>query len=560
MAAPADSQHLTIRAPLDTDWPWRLFTLLACAITAHLLLSPLGFNPTDDGFVLAQSRRILSGEVPHRDFISVRPAGSGYIHVLDLLLGGEHTFLVSRLIYWLEIAIVCWCWLEIVIARSRLRPGHFGAAPLAVVAFMLSTHTFPAMAWHTVDGILLASLGFLLAGRGGRISGLLGYALIGAAAICKQNFLPLLPLAVILLGDAWRLGAWAAALSVPALYGVGLVAVGAARDMRLQLAAMTGLREGGLERYVSTPWFAAGVVAGALIHTLLRFTRPRSTGPLGALPWLAPAAMGLLIAIAARRMNANGFQFIDTDVLLLLGATIGALLTSLGRGRAAVDRRAATFVAALGLCSAISRGYQTPAHVAGPLAIVLALGVPGLFDPPSRPQAMRAGFACAVAVLLFVGPRWWSGRRDHLVHELTAPSLTRDLSGVLPGGAGIRTDENTFALLQDLRETVDRQRGSRYAIIVDVPGWWACARQRNPLPTDWPQAIELPTEALQMRFSASVIAQRADLAVLVQRSYVVRAAEGFVPLDMNNPYYGAAIWVTRTLQRESETRYWGVYR
>src|SRR5206468_857052 len=49
-------------------------------LAAHALLSPLGFNPTDDGFVLAYSRRILLGQVPHRDFIMIRPALSPLLH------------------------------------------------------------------------------------------------------------------------------------------------------------------------------------------------------------------------------------------------------------------------------------------------------------------------------------------------------------------------------------------------------------------------------------------------------------------------------------------------
>ncbi len=42
--------------------PWSL------ASVAHVLLSDLGFNPTDDGFVLARSRRIAAGEIPHDAF------------------------------------------------------------------------------------------------------------------------------------------------------------------------------------------------------------------------------------------------------------------------------------------------------------------------------------------------------------------------------------------------------------------------------------------------------------------------------------------------------------
>jgi hypothetical protein len=111
----------------------------------------------------------------------------------------------------------------------------------------------------------------------------------------------------------------------------------------------------------------------------------------------------------------------------------------------------------------------------------------GLFDEQSRQRAVQLGLACAVAVTIVVAPHWWSARRDHISHESTAPLLTRDLGGVLPGGMGIRTDDSTYAMLADLRLNVDRLNGKPYAILVDGAGWWACAAQRNPLASDWPQ-------------------------------------------------------------------------
>lgn len=68
-----------------------LILLGVLASVAHLLFSPLGFNPTDDGFVLAMSRRLLEGEVPHRDFISIRPVASAVFHKPLVALGGAVT-------------------------------------------------------------------------------------------------------------------------------------------------------------------------------------------------------------------------------------------------------------------------------------------------------------------------------------------------------------------------------------------------------------------------------------------------------------------------------------
>ncbi len=540
-------------------WTWRLVTLLACAAAAHLLLSPLGFTLTDDGFVLAQSRRILAGEIPHLDFISIRPAGSAYLHVVDLLLGGEHTFLVSRLIYWVEVAITCWAWLEISLARNNFRLNGLGSLPYAMLAFMLSTHAFPPMAWYTVDGVALASLGFLLSGRRDRASWI-GYGLIGAAAVCKQNFLPLVPLAVLLQGDARRPWAWVAGLFVPALYISAMVILGAAHEMSGQLTAVTGLFESGLKPYTNTLWFPAGVGLGALVTSAVRRDRLGARMPASAVPWLALGLSWSILVFSARHVNADEFRFIDHDAFLLFGMVGGFTLASLGGGAYSAVCRATTFVLALGWCSGISQGYLTPAHVCGPLVTSLTLGLVGLFEQSSRERALRVGIVSAAVAVVLVAPQWWSARRDHIHEEGTAPTLTHDLGGVLPGGSGIRTDDSTYSMLADLRLNVDRLKGGRYAILVDGPGWWACAAQRNPLPADWPEAMELCTEPLQVRLTGSILEQRGRIAILVQKARAGVLSKRFVPMGDGNLFYGAALWTIHNLRRESETRYWEVYR
>src|SRR5262249_55336087 len=148
----------------------------------------------------------------------------------------------------------------------------------------------------------------------------------------------------------------------------------------------------------------------------------------------------------------------------------------------------------------------------------------------------------------------------HIYHETTAPLLVRDLAGVLPGGSGIRTDDSTYAMLADLRSNVDRLHGASYGILVDGPGWWCCSTQRNPLPSDYPNGVELDTKALQTRFTAEIVRQRGETVFLVQKSMAIFASQGFVPVERTNSFFGAVAWARQNLTKESETRYWAVYR
>ena len=66
-----------------------LFILIVAAI-CHFLFSPYGFNPTDEGFVLSATNRVLHGQIPHVDFSSVRPLGYAYLHIPELLISKSH--------------------------------------------------------------------------------------------------------------------------------------------------------------------------------------------------------------------------------------------------------------------------------------------------------------------------------------------------------------------------------------------------------------------------------------------------------------------------------------
>lgn len=546
------SQPLVPKAAwLGAGWPWRLAVLLACAIGAHALLSPLGFNPTDDGFILAQSRRILSGEVPHRDFITIRPAGSVFLHTVDLL-GGDHTFLFSRLLYWLEVAVSCWVWLEIAIARFGLSRANLFAVPLGVLAFMLSTHAFPPMAWHTVDGVLLGSVGFFLSGSSRRGVGALGYLAIGLAAICKQNFLPLVPVAILVHGDVRRPMPWIAGLLPIVTYVTWIGAAGGWRDLWVQVGAQTDLAESGFWPYLRSPWFGIGVAIGAIAGT--SWGR-RGTPMHGRLALPALILVWAVVGFAGMRIDAPDFEFIGRDSLVLLGLAAGVTVS----GRRIVPPGAGVFLVALAWCSGISKGYQSAAHVAGPLASVAILSVVARTREGS-PGIVRWTMACALLGLGIVTPHWWSARHDHILHESTAPLLTQDLGGIFPGARGVRTNVTTKAVLVDLRDAVASAPQRPYAILVDGAAWWACAPQRNPLPADWPQSIELPTLELQGRFSRAIVDRRGKLSLILQKAHIGSLGDRLVSIDERNEYFGAATWTRHTCELVAERRFWSIYQ
>ncbi|MCX7624792.1 MAG: hypothetical protein N2Z21_01045, partial [Candidatus Sumerlaeaceae bacterium] len=210
-------------------WIFLSFPLLA--IVCHLIYSPLGFNPTDDGLQLAFARRVLHGEIPHRDFISVRPALSYYAWAPAVALFGDRVLLLSRGIVWLQWAAItaAWTWLFArALPKNHLQSAEITAA--GIIAFATSVHHFPIMPWHTTDGLMLASLGLMLTCSSRPVRRSLGWFIIGLAPLCKQSFVPLVPLLLLLSLDRKRWQAWMLATAPTFFYACALVMAGAGKD------------------------------------------------------------------------------------------------------------------------------------------------------------------------------------------------------------------------------------------------------------------------------------------------------------------------------------------
>jgi hypothetical protein len=544
----------------QAGWPVRLAMALVMALAAHFSLSRLGFNPTDDGFILAQSRRLLSGEVPHLDFISIRPVGSALLHIPELLVGADHAFLVSRLVYWLEVATAGWCWLEMLLSATGRKVNAVTAGVLLSMAFMLSSHAFPPMAWHTVDGIWLASLGLLALRSGGGRVPLLGLALIGGASLCKQNFLPLIPLSIFLSGRSRDPLAWLAALSLPLSYGAVVAALGGGLDMLRQLVALRTPDAVGPSWSPRLAWLAGAAILGlaacrALGGEAAHGARGRAWATARLL--LGWSLAWGVIAWAGTELDDPHFAFLDRGSFVIAGASTGATL-ALAWARRSPLIRPAFILLVLGATSMVSLGYQTMAHVAGPLALLLTFACleAGADRGSESRLIVRLG---AVAAFVVIALHWVSARTNYIYNERAASSLTHALDDVWPGGRGLVSNPDMHAVLADLTSCVDQLGGRQYAILVDAPGWWAHARQRNPLPADWPQSIELCNEQLQSRFSLAVIQNRGRTTYIVQRILLNDVASGFTPVPADNLYYGAIGWVRANLRRTGQTTYWDLY-
>lgn len=488
------------------------FAFLTLApLFAHLLYSALGFNPAHDGAVLAAARRLLEGQAPHRDFICLHPALSPLLHAPILLLGGEHVLLLARLFAWFQLAAIAWAWAAL---TDRLLKGFFnlpGLVALAVLGMAFSAASFPAMAWHALNGLFLAALGLALCLGGRPALKIGGYILCGCAVLCKPSFAVFAPV-VLLTTDDWRRAKYWLAAALPGIaYLLFLASSGALPEAAAQMFPWPVVRESlrasrfRLGMYIAAGYFGMRLIYGAPVFALAR-----------RLPWLNPG-LGWAIICAAPLIPDFIALFgdaLDDNTLNLFWALAGAGLYfgMEADGRRRVFGRMAGWAIALAWAAAVTPFRVSPAVCGG--ILLASLAVMGLAIVNSA--AVRALVLAILAGAAMLGLD--HGRRLMAAREIPAGSPAYPLDELYPGARGIYAGANTHAFAADLQAAVALagQWPRPYAIIPDCPGYWAASGQANPLPFDGLREIEYYNPALADGVIEAMAALRSNVTILVQ--------------------------------------------
>ncbi|MDR2011352.1 MAG: hypothetical protein LBQ22_12810 [Bacteroidales bacterium] len=152
-----------------------------------------GFNPTDEGVVIAQSWRVINGEIPHKDFISIRPAGSGIFHTIDFIFPGS---LVenSRWIVLFQYFVIALC-VSLLFYREINKKYNIYGSPVILVSMIIAGFTLTVLnynlfPWTTVDALFWTSIALpLIFSDKNKLKNYIGLILLAFAALSRQTFL-----------------------------------------------------------------------------------------------------------------------------------------------------------------------------------------------------------------------------------------------------------------------------------------------------------------------------------------------------------------------------------
>lgn len=498
-------------------------------ILVFVLFGRIGFSPTDEGTILAQSYRILHGQVPHQDFVFARPTGSGLLHIIDFGIPMA-LFEASRLIGIFEIVLYSsfFAWFI-----YRIPPWRWGVihALGALGAAMINFHVFFLGSWYTEDGLLFAAIGLVALESGlrrnSRRSVYGGMFALGLAPFMKQSFafVPLIGAAWIWLhmrgrGDPDRRKVAFVGLAVAALplaaYCAALGVLGGLDDFMLQISKarpvwgrefvthLADARDGALS--------LALIVVFAILAVALRRRRRSSLAPAAGNDRTGLIVRVLLSGILIVVPVASRLEFGGIWAIVLTWCLVVWLLLDLPRG---IDGNG-LIIAAIAWMTALSWGIASPNLVGGTIVLYVLHRAWRDSPPIAGPAARRVLTALVAFAVIVVGARFYRTRTNEPYLERPASALTSDLHAISPSFGHIRTNPVTARYLKDITTCLRLHPASRVAILPDNPGLYPALDLRNPFPIDWMLQDEIANEEKAILATARALDRRGDYLVLFQ--------------------------------------------
>ena len=472
--------------------------LLGAALAFWWFEALYGFNPTEDGFVLAQAWRIRWGEIPHVDFTSPRPLGSALLHLPEVFLGSG-MLAASRLVVTLELLVIAAVFTHS--GRTGRTMGAIGGTALVLLAFLVDVGNWPITAWHTIDGLFLAAVAVWLVPRATAVDGawrwILVWCVAGMAPLTKQGFL-LVPIIVAL--EVWRIAGrralrfapaivlpWLAFLAWthPGLAAIRAQSAGFTSDNIRSLAVPLDIIVSGSEPLA----LGLGVVCAFVAMRIATSTRygKRMRDVFAPIILALPT---LMLGASTHFAMENGWALVPCASLVVV--TFDAWLRT--RDREVLVQLVQ--ISLLGYAATISWSVPVPSLISGialARAIVIVLGVNGTGRRVRATGAMVTtailSVLTIVASVLVVQARaaepFLDVPRARLVHSVSTPAFR-----------GVHVSAQVSAFEGSLQRCL-REHPARWVTIAPVgAGEYPTLGVRNPFGIDWWLDREVPQDHL----------------------------------------------------------------
>jgi hypothetical protein len=575
-------------------------TVLLISLTLSLIVlyaifripSTEGFNPSDDGVILAQSYRMLNGEVPHRDFIAIRPAGSAVMHMINFFspLPLELSARWFVLLEFLATSIL----LALLLAGSWFR-GLRKARYLLVLAgtitgmFILNQNHYNLFPWTTIDALFWFSVALYgwyrlknQASGNPLFREILVLFALAAAILCRQTFL--LPAMILALRMAtWdfqgnrgkairvfrRLIMAAVVGLLPVWLYIGMLALtGSLPDFLQQMTGRTELWETGVASFYHSFWhspvailFGLAVLTGLVKIWNSESGRRTFTVDLvimiqKLISFLVKVVLIFAVFLKPDLLFPISFAFFWILILDLYLIYLHDLKLRSWTGPV-------YWIWLAAWTSAISLGDNAPVFALGWMAgAAVLIQIKDLWERiyrNARPyQWIAAGVLIPALLVLSMMVQKRVNYRD-----LPAAELTQRGGEVFPGLKGIDLSSPMADYLGEIRK-IYRESGSpagRFAVWPNNALVYPLLDSRNPFPVDWMQPAEyVGSEDRVMRTVGQILATK-DLVILVEKMNVKWISSGPAQAEIDrNGYPYLRLLDSLAVKVKTDNRFFNIYR
>lgn len=469
-----------------------------------------GFNPTDDGVILAQSWRLINGETPHIDFISIRPVGSGVLHMihfyspLPLMISARWFVLFQFFIIAFVVSLLAKRFLA---EEYKINTHIISWLSLLSVVFALSSMNYNMYPWTTIDAVFwtVLSAPLIIYGRKS-FSVILGLILISFAALSRQNF-AILTLASFL----WILFKYRKTF----LKGIIICLFGAlpfilyltfllkhdAFDLFIsQMSGRTELIETGFIQYGKR--FLTGLTAPinfiCLFIATLLFLRRKTEIKNIFIQKGFPSFISIIFSFIAV-IHILRYFLLDHADLFGMPFELFFMLFSLTLLNFSLSEKVEKihffiFISLLiAWTSSISLGDNSPIFTMGILIVAFILLIIDFnIKYPIKPTEILLSKYTHLVVAVLILTFCLYSQRNVNYRDLGHKYLTGGLNLLSENFGGVKTNPATFAYYNDLVNIYNSFEEGKYEFIVlpHNPVFYPVMEIRNPAPLDWIQPYE----------------------------------------------------------------------
>ncbi|HPN19189.1 MAG TPA: hypothetical protein PK546_06570, partial [Chitinophagales bacterium] len=379
------------------------------------------------------------------------------------------------------------------------------------------------------DGLLMCMIGLNLITTESRWN-FIGFLFIGFAALCKQNYLIILPFTLVLFGRK-KIALNTIFGFSPLLIYVSLISLyGGLNDLMIQLSGHNELLKVGVYTYLFNPFLYLGFI-GLFVYRKLNLDK------------LYLSVFCLLFACILMLTN----HFHGKFGFLFLGIIVGELFYQLKENKSV---KIPIIAILLAWSVSISVGYNTPA-----LFIGGALSMMFFYSIISTQTKNLNRYTIAILTLLTI--TFYYTRTHNIYRDLPSKNLTYKLDNLVEGAHRIYTNKNTYDVIKEL-DSLKKELPN----IVIVPDFTACNilhSHESKILTEWPNKTEIPNDKILEKITYK-IKHDSTLVFAIPVFQTALLKDGFTPQENGGINYPIVKFTKENYSQKSFSKYFEIIR